>query len=80
MKKVALLLVALATSLATSGCSKEENCTQKVYKKTYKDGGVEWVLINSGSWNGPDQYKNYTRTIRNQDGSFDVIRTIVTCD
>ena len=77
MKKVALLLVALATF----GCAKEEeNCTLKVYKKVYKDGGVEWVLINSGSWNGPDQYKNYTRTIRNQDGSFDVIRTIVTCD
>jgi len=77
MKKVALLLVALATF----GCSKEENnCTQKVYKKTYKDGGVEWVLINQGSWNGTFQYKNYTRTIRNQDGSFDVIKTIVTCD
>jgi hypothetical protein len=77
MKKVALLLVALATF----GCGKEENnCTQKVYKKVYKDGGVEWVLINSGSWNGPEQYKNYIRTIRNQDGSFDVIRTIVTCD
>lgn len=77
MKKVALLLVAVVTF----GCSKEENnCTQKVYKKTYKDGGVEWVLINQGSWNGTFQYKNYTRTIRYQDGSFDVIRTIVTCD
>ena len=77
MKKVALVLVALATF----ACSKEENnCTQKVYKKTYKDGGVEWVLINQGSWNGTFQYKNYTRTIRYQDGSFDVIKTIVTCD
>ena len=77
MKKVALLLVALATF----GCSKEENnCTQKVYKKTYKDGGVKWVLINQGSWNGPDQYKNYTKTIRYEDGSFDVIKQIVICD
>ena len=78
MKKVALLLSA---TILTFGCAKEEeNCTQKVYKKTYKDGGVEWVLINQGSWNGTFQYKNYTRTIRNTDGSFDVIRTIVTCD
>lgn len=63
------------------GCSKEEsNCTQKVYKKVYKNNSVEWVLINSGSWSGPNQYKNYTRTVRYTDGSFDVIKTIVTCD
>jgi len=77
MKKVALLVAAVVLS----ACSKEEgNCKQKVYKKVYKDGGVEWVLINQGSWNGTFQYKNYTRTIRYQDGSFDVIKTIVTCD
>lgn len=72
MKKVALLLVAVVLS----SCSKEENCTQKVYKKD----GAEWVLINQGSWNGESQYKNYTKTIRYEDGSFDVIKTTVICD
>ena len=77
MKKVVLVLVAVATSLVTFGCAKDETiCTQKVYKKD----GAEWILINEGSWEGPEQYKNYTRTIRYQDGSFDVIKTIVTCD
>lgn len=77
MKKVALVLVAVATSLATNGCAKqEENCTQKVFKKD----GAKWILINEGSWSGPDQYKNYTRTIRYQDGSFDVIKQVVICD
>jgi protein involved in sex pheromone biosynthesis len=79
MKKGLLLLA--TTLLMLTGCSKEEdNCTQKVYKKVYKDGGVEWVLINSGSWQGPEQYKNYTKTIKYEDGSFDVIKTVVTCD
>ena len=72
MKKAVLVLVALATF----GCSKEENCTQKVYKKD----GAEWVLINSGSWNGEYQYKNYVKTIRYEDGSFDVIKQVVICD
>lgn len=73
MKKAVLVLVALATF----GCSKqEENCTQKVFKKD----GADWILINQGSWNGPEQYKNYTRTIRYEDGSFDVIKQVVICD
>lgn len=77
MKKAVLVLVAVATL----GCNKqEENCTQKVYKKTYNENGIKWVLINEGSWSGPDQYKNYTRTIRYQDGSFDVIKQVVICD
>ena len=73
MKKLALVLVVLATF----GCSTDETtCNQKVFKKD----GAKWILINEGSWEGPEQYKNYTRTIRYQDGSFDVIKTIVTCD
>jgi len=73
MKKAVLALVAVATL----GCSKqEENCTQKVFKKD----GAKWVLINEGSWSGPDQYKNYTRTIRYTDGSFYVIKQVVICD
>ena len=73
MKKAILAL----TVLATFGCQKEEiTCTQKVYKKD----GANWVLINSSSWNGPEQYKNYTKTILYEDGSFDVIKTTVICD
>jgi len=72
MKKAIVLMVALGF-----GCAKEEgNCKQSVYKKD----GAEWILINSASWEGPDQYKNYTKTIWYEDGSFDVIKTIVTCN
>ena len=72
MKKLVVVL-----AVATFGCSTDEiTCTQKVFKKD----GAKWILINEGSWEGPEQYKNYTRTIRYQDGSFDVIKTIVTCD
>jgi len=54
-----------------SGAQKEEgNCKQSVYKKD----GAEWILINSARWEGPDQYKNYTKTIWYEDGSFDVIK------
>jgi len=76
MKKAILGLATFAT-IALTGCQKEEdNCTQKVYKKD----GAKWVLINSSSWNGPEQYKNYTKTIWYEDGTFDVIKTTVICD
>ena len=76
MKKAIVLMVA-NTLLMLTGCSKEEgNCKQSVYKKD----GAEWVLINSARWEGPDQYKNYSKTIRYEDGSFDVIKTVVTCN
>lgn len=72
MKRLLLLPV-----LFMFGCSSDDIvCTQKVFKKD----GAKWILINDSSWNGPDQYKNYTRTIRYEDGSFDVIKTIVTCE
>ena len=77
MKKTVLLLAAVV-GLAFTSCNKNEDftCKQKVERKV----GADWVLINSGTWEGDYQYKNYVKAIDNGDGTFTVIRTTVTCD
>lgn len=73
MKK--LIIITLALILGS--CAKDEtNCNIKVYKKK----GADWELIQDASFKGEQQYKNYTKTIKNADGTFDVIKTIVECE
>jgi len=74
MKK-AILILAL---LATFGCEKEETtCTIKVYRQI---NGSKYELIQNASWTGEKQYKNYVKTVKDEDGNVTNIKTIVTCD
>lgn len=75
MRKIVFLLAAAAT---LASCSKDEQftCSQKVEKKV----GADWVLINSGTWQGDYQFKNYTEVVWAEDGTFEVIRTTVNCN
>lgn len=73
MRKL-LLIPALALLM---GCTKEgTTCTQKVYRRKM---GEPFKLVLKSSWEGPAQYKNYTFTHREADGSLTVIKTVVTC-
>ena len=76
-KAITILGLAVAVFLAM-GCEKEETtCNIKVYRQY---NGSKYELIQNASWVGPEQYKNYVRSTKDEDGNITNIKTIVTCE
>ena len=61
------------------GCTKNDDvvCTQTILKRKM---GEPFKVYNVSQWSGPDQYKNYDYSYRDENGDVWVIKTKVVCE